>query len=355
MPQTTKPSHAQSDATRGHTLTNKMNQHQNTPIDFHNLAKPSQPRESQPRGNRLNFRKYPSTAALQCFESAARHLSFTRAAKELHMTQSAVSKQVAQLEEMLKIELFLRGAQGIVLTPAGRSYYKDALTILQNIELATISIMAHGDDVDVLKMCAQPTFCARWLIPALKGFGQRYPHIHLDIAEHVGHFDAAGDIEIAFLYGDGVWPNMTSVKLFNECRVAVCAPDYLPTPITHAKELARHTLIQLASDPAMWYHFFEAVDELPDNSFLGPRFGTYYACISAAVSGCGIALVPRELISNELNNGDLVLACPHSLVTDKAYYMAHVTELGSSKRILAMREWIQDYLAHTHPEHNSSS
>ena len=120
----------------------------------------------------LAFRKYPSTTALQCFETAARHLSFTNAAQEMHMTQSAVSKQVSQLEEMLNLSLFYRTPQRISLTPAGKAYYIEVLGILKHIELATTNLMSHSSNTEVLKIVAHPTFCSRWLIPALKGFSK---------------------------------------------------------------------------------------------------------------------------------------------------------------------------------------
>lgn len=292
----------------------------------------------------LSFRKYPSTTALQCFESSARHQSFTRAAKELYMTQSAVSKQVAQLEEMLKLSLFYRSAQGIVLTPAGKNYYKDTLEILKNLELATVNLMAHGDNVDTLKISCQPTLCARWLIPAIKGFGKEHPNIHLDIQEQMSNAIERDDAELVFLYGDGVWSGMTAHKLFDEHCIVVCSPDYLDSPISKISELAQYTLLQISSRPALWYHFFEAYNDVPINSFKGPRFSTHYACISAAKSGCGIALVPDRLVSHELTTGELIIATPQKLTTNKAYYMAYATTLGNTKRVKAMTTWIWSYL-----------
>ena len=133
----------------------------------------------------LAFRRYPSTTALQCFETAARHLSFTNAAQEMHMTQSAISKQVAQLEEMLNLSLFYRTPHRISLTPAGKSYYLEVLEILKHIEVATTNLMSHSSNTELLKIVSHPTFCARWLIPALNGFNQKYPLINFDIKELV--------------------------------------------------------------------------------------------------------------------------------------------------------------------------
>ncbi|OOR88868.1 LysR family transcriptional regulator [Moraxella caviae] len=296
----------------------------------------------------LSFRKYPSTTALQCFESSARHQSFTRAAKELHMTQSAVSKQVAQLEDTLKIALFFRSAQGIVLTPAGKTYYTEVLNILKSLEFATIDIMAHGDKADTLKINAHPTFCAQWLIPALRDFNQSHPDIHLDIQEQFGNFIERSDAELAFLNGDGVWPGMTAIKLFDEQCIAVCHPQFLTHPIDSAYELANHALIQLNSRPALWYHFFDTHESMPANSFQGPRFDTFRTCINAAKNHYGIALIPHNLVMNELQSGELVMAWHTPLITEKAYYMAYRTELGNTRRIKIAIDWINRYIADTH-------
>lgn len=177
--------------------------------------------------NSLAFRRYPSTTALQCFETAARHLSFTNAAQEMHMTQSAISKQVALLEEMLNISLFYRTSHGISLTPAGKTYYLEVLGILKHIEVATTNLMSHSSNTEVLRILSHPTFCSRWLIPALSGFNQAYPLIKLDIKEQVGPFFAEDqNVDIAFLYGDGIWGGMEAIKLFDEYCVAVCQPEY---------------------------------------------------------------------------------------------------------------------------------
>ena len=137
----------------------------------------------------MSKRLMPSTTALQCFEAAARHLSFTRAAQELHLTQSAVSKQVAQLEDMLSHSLFQRIRRRLHLTPAGALYLTEVNKILTQIDISSRYILSYGDETEVLRIATQPTFGARWLVPRLKGFGDRYPRIHLDIRNELEPFD----------------------------------------------------------------------------------------------------------------------------------------------------------------------
>lgn len=293
----------------------------------------------------LSFRKYPSTTALQCFETAARHLSFTNAAQEMHMTQSAISKQVAQLEEMLNLSLFYRTPHRISLTPAGKTYYIEVLDILKHIEAATTSLMSNSDNSEVLKIVSHPTFCARWLMPALRGFSQTHPLINLNIKELAGPFFSEDqNVDVAFLYGDGIWAGMEAIKLFDEYNVAVCHPDYLKDKTPCTSNIDKCTLLQLSSRPSAWYEYFRQQDISMDGTFVGPSFDTFHTTISAALLGYGIALVPLRLVAPELQSGALVTAWSYAAKGRGAYYMSYPLSLGSSHKLKAILEWISAYL-----------
>ncbi|MFT0773600.1 LysR substrate-binding domain-containing protein [Psychrobacter aquimaris] len=293
----------------------------------------------------LDFRKYPSTKALQCFETAARHLSFTNAAQEMHMTQSAISKQVAQLEEVLNIALFYRTPQKISLTPAGKTYYLDVLDILKHIEIATTNLVSHNDNTEVLRIVSHPTFCSRWLIPALSGFDKAYPLINLEVKEQVGPFFSEDqNVDIAFLYGTGIWGGMEAIKLFDEYSVAVCHPDYLKDKETFSSGIANYTLLHLNSRLNAWYEYFEQQEVSVNNTFIGPRFDTFQACISAALLGYGLALVPLRLVERELQSGALVTAWDYAAKGRGSYYMTYPLSLGESHRIKVIINWISAYL-----------
>ena len=297
----------------------------------------------------LAFRRYPSTTALQCFETAARHLSFTNAAQEMHMTQSAISKQVAQLEEMLNLSLFYRTPHRISLTPAGKTYYLEVLEILKHIEAATTSLMSNSDNSEVLKIVSHPTFCSRWLMPALNGFGTANPLINLTIKELAGPFFSEDqNVDVAFLYGDGIWGGMESIKLFDEYNVAVCHPDYLTDKAVCMGDIGNIdncTLLQLSSRPSAWYEYFRQQDIRIDGTFVGPRFDTFHTTISAALLGYGIALVPLRLVAPELQSGALVTAWRYASKGRGAYYMSYPLAMGNSHKIKVIVEWISAYLA----------
>lgn len=292
----------------------------------------------------MSKRLMPSMAALQCFEAVARHLSFTRAAEELHLTQSAVSKQVAQLEQMLQHLLFRRIRRRLQLTPAGSLYLAEVNKILAQVEMSTHYILSYGGETEVLKVATQPTFGARWLIPHLKGFRHRHPNIHLDIRNELAPFDLMqAKADVAFFYGQGAWPGAECIPLFGEEVVPVCAPELLPaSPLGSPLDLTRLVLLQCASRPQAWHEWFLAQDLHSEHSYHGPRFETFYMCIRAAQVGCGVALVPRFLVEDELDEGKLVIPWTYPLVGSGSYFMAYAEHAVDVPKIRHFVDWVRE-------------
>lgn len=295
----------------------------------------------------MSKRLAPTMTALQCFEAAARHLSFTRAAEELHLTQSAVSKQVAQLEEMLHHHLFLRIRRRLQLTPAGSLYLAEVNKILIQIDMSSRYVLTYGQQTEVLKVATQPSFGVRWLIPHLKGFGREHPNIHLDIRNEMEPFMLLqGSADVVFFFGRGTWPGATCVELFREQVVPVCAPELLDGgPLHGAEALADWVLLQSTSRPEAWHEWFLEQGLQSSNSYQGPRFDTFYMTLSAAQSGCGVALVPRYLAERELREGSLVIAWEHAMTSNGAHYLAFAEHAAEVPKVRALVEWIQARLA----------
>ncbi|MBC3413359.1 LysR family transcriptional regulator [Pseudomonas sp. SWRI51] len=291
----------------------------------------------------MSKRLVPSMTALQCFEAAARHLSFTRAAEELHLTQSAVSKQVAQLEEMLHHHLFLRIRRRLQLTPAGSLYLAEVNKILTQVDMSSRYVLTYGTQTEVLKVATQPSFGVRWLIPHLKGFGKRHPNIHLDIRNEMEPFALLqGSADVVFFYGQGTWPGATCIKLFGEEVLPVCAPELLQGhALSGPGELAGQVLLQSTSRPEAWHEWFQQQGLETENSYHGPRFDTFYMALSAAQSGCGVALVPRYLVARELAEGSLVVAWDHAMPSSGAHYLAYAEHAAEVPKVRALVEWVQ--------------
>lgn len=293
----------------------------------------------------MSKRLVPSMAALQCFEAAARHLSFTRAAEELHLTQSAVSKQVAQLEEMLRHHLFLRIRRRLQLTPAGSLYLTEVNKILTQVDMSSRYILSYGEETEVLTVATQPSFGVGWLIPKLKGFGKRYPNIHLDIRNELEPFALLqAKADVGFYFGQGTWPGATCVELFDDVVVAVCAPELLSQPLASAEALGDQVLMQCTSRPEAWHEWFLEQGLTSPNSYHGPRFDTFYMCMSAALAGCGVALVPRYLVESHLASGKLVMPWPHSMRSNGAHYVAFAEHAAEVPKVRALVEWIQAHI-----------
>ncbi|MCG4453136.1 MULTISPECIES: LysR family transcriptional regulator [unclassified Pseudomonas] len=292
----------------------------------------------------MSKRLMPSMAALQCFEAVARHLSFTRAAEELFLTQSAVSKQVAQLEEMLQHLLFRRIRRRLQLTPAGSLYLTEVNKILTQVEMSTRYILSYGGETEVLKVATQPTFGARWLIPHLKGFGAANPGIHLDICNELEPFDLLQSrADVVFFFGQGTWPGAECIELFGEEVVPVCAPDIIPVAALDSPlQLTDMLLLQCASRPEAWHEWFQGLGLQTEHSYHGPRFETFYMCIRAAQSGCGVALVPRFLVEDELVEGKLVIPWNHPVPSKGAHFLAYAEHAAEVPKIRSFVRWIEE-------------
>ena len=294
---------------------------------------------------KMTSRTYPSTMSLRCFEASARYLSFTKAAQVLHMTQSAISKQVAHLEENLNVQLFERSLQRLQLTPTGTLFLEETQIILNQIEISVLKILAHRNQAETLNLAAHPTLCSKWLIPILKDFSQFNPNINLEFQEQISSSDIdISQIDIAFLYGDGVWRDMKSIKLFEETCIAVCSPDLIHTPFNKIEDFQKYVLIQSRARPRAWNEFFQAQDFNHEDSFIGPRFDTFFACINTAITKSGIALVPKFLVKKELASGELIQIWPYEMLTNRSYYMIYPISMSQTPKVIAMTQWIKNHL-----------
>jgi len=175
-------------------------------------------------------RKIPSTAALTAFEAAARHQSYTKAADELAVTQSAVCRQIASLEEFLGVRLFQRSRRGVALTGAGHRYSRQVGIRLDEVERDTLEIMSKGAEVGTLELAVVPTFATKWLVPRFPDFAARQPGIRVNLSARTRPFlfDGSG-LDAALYAGESTWPGTEALFLMRENRVAVCSPTLQPS------------------------------------------------------------------------------------------------------------------------------
>ncbi|MBC9248832.1 LysR family transcriptional regulator [Pseudomonas alcaligenes] len=296
-------------------------------------------------------RKIPSTAALVAFESAARHQSFTKAADELALTQSAVCRQIAGLEEFLGIELFRRSRRGVKLTEAGLAYSRKVAAQLDAVERDTLATMGRQGAV-AIELAVVPTFATQWLVPRLKAFQQLHPEVTVHLTNRTRPFlfaDTAFDAAIYF--GDGEWSGTEAHVLMPEEPVPVCSPELLGGRVQFAaSELAELPLLQQSTRPYAWRQWFAGQGLSVPHDLGGPRYELFSMLAQAAAHGMGVALIPPFLIQDELAAGRLVPAHPAVLhSSDKAYYLMIPERKAESAALRAFRDWLlaaaRDYRA----------
>lgn len=284
----------------------------------------------------------PPIADLLAFEAAARHASISRAAQELHLTQSAVSRQIRQLEQQLGMALFHRVRQRIVLTDAGRVYAADMRAALQQLSAGTQKAMALSHAGGLLNLAVLPTLGTRWLIPRLQRFAARRPDVTVNLAARTEPFEFAGTpFDAAIHFGAPTWPGAVCEFLMREEVVPVASPSFraqhgMDTP----QGLTRVVLLQQSTRQTQWAEWFERVGIATTVALRGPRLEHFAMIAQAAVYGQGAALLPRFLIAQELSSGSLVELFAQALVSPDAYYLVYPEARAQTPLVQAFRDWL---------------
>lgn len=287
----------------------------------------------------------PSLAALRTFEAAARHLSFTRAATELNLTQSAVSRQIRQMEEYLGVLLFQRVQKRLVLTDAGQSYVKDIRAALEQMQAATVNLLAHQGKGGIIHLATPPAFCVKWLIPRLSAFSAQFPNIFVNLSTRAKPFDFNSEpFDAAIYYGGKDWPGVVSEKLVGEELLVVCSEDYLHqqggTGSVH--DIGRYVLLQQTSRQTRWQEWMDRNGVHGPNALTGLRFEHLYMVMQAAIAGLGVGLLPRILVQDEIASGRLVMPFGESgsFVCDDAYCLVYPEAKKGDPKLDIFRNWI---------------
>ena len=286
-------------------------------------------------------RQIPPLTALRAFEAAGRHLSFTKAAHELHVTQAAISHQVKSLEKYLGLKLFRRLNRTLLLTDAGQLYLPPLTDAFEGITRATHRLRQHLGRAR-LTVSVLPSFAAGWLVPRLGRFRQRCPDVDLRIDPTNSLTDfRRDDVELGILYGRGNYPGLRTDRLMREEFFPVCSPRLLegPAPLRDPADLTHHTLLHddMTVDWRTWLLAagVEGVDAergitVTDSSML----------LRAAIAGQGVALARSVLAADEIASGRLVRPFDVDVPAEYAYYLAYPEESADQPNVVAFREWI---------------
>jgi LysR family glycine cleavage system transcriptional activator len=289
----------------------------------------------------LNQRRLlPSTSALAAFEAVARLGSFSAAAAEMALTQGAISRQIAVLEEQLQVRLFERGGRGATPTEEARAYARSIGEALLLIRSSTLDAMT-GSQSNSLTLAILPTFGTRWLMPRIPGFVAAHPDITLNFATRIGKFDfEAEGIDAAIHIGAADWPGAQCTFLMNEQVEPMCSPQFLKeNPIRTPQDLGGVTLLHLISRANAWEHWFRSLGlEAPHARAM--RFEQFSTAAQACIAGLGVALLPRFLVETELASGQLVSAYRHPVTSPSAYYLAAPKAKSEKRPVVLLRDWL---------------
>jgi LysR family glycine cleavage system transcriptional activator len=288
----------------------------------------------------------PPLNPLRVFEAVARLGSFTKGAEELHVSQSAVSRQISLLEDYLQVKLFNREQRGISLTDAGRAYQQEIGPAFARIVAATHDLLTRSRGGPV-RVRAYTTFAAKWLMRRLPAFQDAYPEIDVRLSTDVTPADFSSDeLDLAIQFGDGGWPDVHCDRLFDDCITPVCSPALLDkpgAPLRTADDLQHHRLLHSRYRKDDWPYWLAAIDRSDlaahrDNMVFSSSILTY----QAAVDGLGVAIGQVRLLDHELDSG--TLASPLARVVRKglAYYLLRPQRDSMPRKVTVFRDWLLD-------------
>jgi len=293
-------------------------------------------------------RRLPPLNALRAFESAARHLNFSRAADELSVTPGAVSQQIQNLEDFVGASLFKRTSRGLLLTDSAQTALPALREAFDRLAEAA-SLLTAAVDGRRLTLTAPPSFAAKWLVPRLGRFEADHPQVDVWLSADMELVDfASTDVDLAIRYGAGPYPGLEVIRLMRESVLPVMSPELATSnPVSTPADLVRHVLLHDGSpvadescpDWVMWLAA-RGVRGLDPNR--GPRFNQSSLVIEAAVAGRGVALAKRALAQDDLDAGRLI-APPMgaAMSVDFAYYLVHPKAKGRLPQVKAFVGWIK--------------
>lgn len=281
--------------------------------------------------------------ALRAFEASARHLSFTRAAIELCVTQAAVSHQVKSLEAQLNVTLFKRLPRGLMLTSEGESLLPVLRDAFDRIAL-TLDQFEGGHYREVLTLGAVGTFAVGWLLPRLADFHSRYPLIDLRLSTHNNRVDVAAEgLDYAIRFGAGAWHGTDACPLLEAPLTVLCVPQ-IAEQLRSPADVLKHTLLRSyrADEWSLW---FQAAG-LPSDTRV-PRsvvFDSSLAMMEAALQGAGVALAPARMFSRQLEND--VIRQPFEMgITTGSYWLTRLQSRAETPAMVAFKGWLQASVA----------
>lgn len=287
--------------------------------------------------------RLPPLTAIRYFEAAARHLSFTKAAEELHVTHSAISHQIKALEEWLGLQLFRRMNRAIVLTEAGQAYMRPVKEAFERLGEAS-RILKAREQTGTLTVSTMPSFAAKWLVPRLGSFREQHPDIDVRIgaSERLVDFNRE-DVDVAIRFGNGTWPGLHSSLLLKENLFPVCSPKLLkgPIPLREPADLIHHNLLyDYDWRENVWLRWLTDAGVKVQSLRHSLSFNHSNLMLQAAADGLGVALTGGPLAGDDLAAGKLVRPFETVLRRETGFFLVAPEATVDRPKVKAFRDWI---------------
>ncbi|MDA9439121.1 transcriptional regulator [Bradyrhizobium sp. CCBAU 51745] len=288
--------------------------------------------------------RLPSLNGLRAFEAAARHLSFTLAAGELNVTQTAISHQIRRLEEELGIRLFIRQNRALALTPEARDYLPGVRAAFNDLRLATDRLLRKDDD-KVLTVSTLASLAAKWLLPRLADFQDAHPDIDVRITTSTSLVDfQRDDVDAAIRYGRGQWPGLRADWLMADELFPVCSPSLLrgDKPLRRPEDLRGYPLLHTSNTNSDDWRLWLTAAGLPVDIAKQPgiTFDMIFMTIQAAIDGIGVAMGRTSYVKDDIAKGRLVVPFKIALPADAGFYLVSPEGRREAPKLAAFREWI---------------
>lgn len=288
--------------------------------------------------------RLPSLNGLRAFEAAARHLSFTLAASELNVTQTAISHQIRRLEEELGIRLFIRQNRALALTPEARDYLPGVRAAFNDLRLATDRLLRKDDD-KVLTVSTLASLAAKWLLPRLADFQEAHPGIDVRITTSTSLVDfQRDDVDAAIRYGRGQWPGLRADWLMADELFPVCSPSLLrgDRPLRQPEDLRGYPLLHTSNANSDDWRLWLTAAGLPADIARQPgiTFDMIFMTIQAAIDGIGVAMGRTSYVRDDITKGRLVVPFKIALPADAGFYLVSPEGRREAPKLAAFRQWM---------------
>ena len=292
------------------------------------------------------MRKLPPLNQLKAFEAAGRLGSFKEAAKDLCVTEAAISQHIRKLESYLGAPLFIRTYSGVLLTASGAEYSR-SLSEAFDLMFTASNKFTESELIGSIRVSVAPSLGTRWLLPRLPSFTERQPDIRVEPIMTPNLVRLGTDADLAIRHGGGNWNDAEAVHLMNESLIPVASKSLIESaPLKSPEDLLNFPLLTAVRRKAEWHHWFisQGVKISPDRQFVA--YDTVALAVDAAIAGVGVCLIDKALITPDLKQGRLEIVMDRPVPGLNSYYLVLPRNATQDPKVLAFRRWLEEEIPH---------